>query len=127
MNRFVKNPEEHAAPVEQMQEIHTRIDGLVAFANGKTHDAMVQATDPEVTAAQALRCMSIVKLNRSDCPTELSIFPMRPSLTLVAVRGSSYTDTVLSPTYQSLPSHIATLNKPRQTSIWALLKTWQSG
>lgn len=64
MNRFVKDPEAHAAPIEQMQELHTRIDGLLAFAHGRTHSAAVQFTNPEETAARALRCMSIVKLNR---------------------------------------------------------------
>ena len=64
MNRFVKDPEAHAAPVQQMQELHTRIDGLITFARGRTHEATTQTTDPEATAAQALRCMSVVKLNR---------------------------------------------------------------
>jgi hypothetical protein len=64
MNRFVKDPEAHAAPIQQMQELHTRIDGLITFARGRTHEATGQNTDPEATAAQALRCMSIVKLNR---------------------------------------------------------------
>jgi hypothetical protein len=68
MNRFVKDPEAHTAPVKQMQELHHRIDCLVTFASGRTHEAKVQAAGPEVTAAQALRCMSIVKLNRSDRP-----------------------------------------------------------
>jgi len=108
MNRFVKSPEEYAAPVEQMQEIHTRIDGLVAFANGKSHETIVQAFDPETTAAQALRCMSIVKLNRSDCPNKSTSLPLRASLILVVVPASSYTDTVPSLTYQYLPSRIAT-------------------
>ena len=64
MNRFVKDPEAHAAPVQQMQELHTRIDGLITFARGRTHEATTQTTDLEATAAQALRCMSVVKLNR---------------------------------------------------------------
>lgn len=67
MNRFLKDPEAHAAPVQQMQELNTRIDGLITFARGKTHEAASQTTDPEAIAAQALRYMSIVKLNRSDC------------------------------------------------------------
>jgi hypothetical protein len=66
MNRFVKDPKAHAAPLQQMQELHTRIDGLVTFANGRSHKMMAQDTNPEETAAQALRCMSTVKLNRSD-------------------------------------------------------------
>lgn len=74
MNRFVKNPEAHAAPIQQMQDLHTRIDGLVTFARGKTHEMTTQTADPEATAARALRCMSIVKLNRSDCLL-VCIFP----------------------------------------------------
>lgn len=66
MNRFVENPETQTAPVQQMQELHTRIDGLITFAGGRTHEVTLQTTDPEATAAQALGCMSIVKLNRSD-------------------------------------------------------------
>jgi hypothetical protein len=66
MNRFVKDPKAHAAPLQQMQELHTRIDGLVTFANGRSHKMMAQDTNPEETAAQALRSMSTVKLNRSD-------------------------------------------------------------
>jgi hypothetical protein len=64
MNRFVKDPKLHAAPIQQMQELHTRIDGLITFARGRTHEATSKTADPEATAAQALRCMSIVKLNR---------------------------------------------------------------
>lgn len=79
MNRFVKNPETQTAPVQQMQELHTRIDGLITFASDRTHEATFQTTDPEATAAQALRCMSIVKLNRSD-RIHVSAFSLRRSL-----------------------------------------------
>lgn len=82
MNRFVKDPETNAAPLQQMQDLHTRIDGLVTFANGRTHEAIAQATDPEVTAAQALRCMSVVKLNRSDHPEIRTLLSMWSLLTL---------------------------------------------
>lgn len=64
MNRFAKDPETHAAPVQDMQELQTRIDGLLAFAHGRDHTGIVQVSNPEETAARALRCMSIVKLNR---------------------------------------------------------------
>jgi hypothetical protein len=66
MNRFVNDPKAHAAPLQQMQELHIRIDGLVAFADARSHKAIVEDTNPEATAAQALICMSVVKLNRSD-------------------------------------------------------------
>jgi hypothetical protein len=66
MSGFVKDPKAHAAPLQQMQALHTRIDDLLAFANESSHRAAAQDTNPEVTAAQALRCMSVVKLNRLD-------------------------------------------------------------
>ena len=65
MNRFVKDPEAHAAPIQQMQELHARIDGLITFASEGKNEINAQTTGPEATAAQALRCMSVVKLNRS--------------------------------------------------------------
>jgi len=123
MNRFVKEPETHAAPVQQMQELHTRIDGLITFARERTHEATSQTTDPEATAAQALRCMSIVKLNRSD-RSRICIWS---SLTLYAAHASSYTDTVPFLICRSSRSHIVTSNKLQQISIWASLRTSQSG
>jgi N-acyl-L-homoserine lactone synthetase len=108
MNRFVQDPKAHAAPLQQMQELHIRTDGLVAFANARSHKAIVQDTDPEATAAQALVCMSVVKLNRSDRFRKRTAVLMWSLLTQWAVRGSRYTDIVLSPTCQFSPSHIVT-------------------
>jgi len=65
MNRFVKDPEANAVPSQEMQDLHSRIDGLVTLTNEEAQtEQSRQATDPEGTAARALRCMSIVKLNR---------------------------------------------------------------
>jgi len=127
MNRFVKDPEAYAAPVQQMQELHTRIDGLITFARGRTQEATTQTIGPEATAAQALRCMSIVKLNRSDRLHLCMVLLVWPSLTLSTVHASSYTDTAPFPTCRSSRSHIATSSKLRQTSIWVSSKTSQSG
>lgn len=51
-------------PFEKMHSLHKHIDELILFANQEPLATSPQSTDPEVTAAQALRCMSIVKLNR---------------------------------------------------------------
>jgi hypothetical protein len=64
MNRFVKDPEANAVPSQEMQDLHTRIDGVVTMTNERAHSEPSQNNDPEATAARALRCMSIVKLNR---------------------------------------------------------------
>jgi hypothetical protein len=116
MNRFVKDPKAHDAPVQQMQELHTRIDGLLTFAHGRTQEATSRTTDPETTAAQALRCMSIVKLNRSDHLLIYVLIPIWPLLTLCTVPASNYIDTAPSLTCQSSQSPIATSSKLRQTS-----------
>ena len=64
MNRFVKDPEANTVPSQEMQDLHSRIDSVVTLTNDGTHPELGQTTDPEATAARALRCMSIVKLNR---------------------------------------------------------------
>jgi beta-xylosidase len=64
MNRFVKDPEANTVPSQEMQDLHSRIDSVVTLTNEGAHPDLSQATDPETTAARALRCMSTVKLNR---------------------------------------------------------------
>lgn len=64
MNRFVKDPDSNVVPAQEMQDLHKRIDGLIPLTNEGAHTALGQTTNPEVTAARALRCMSVVKLNR---------------------------------------------------------------
>ena len=64
MNRFVKDPEANTVPSQEMQDLHTRIDGVVTLTNEEARTELNQNNDPEATAARALRCMSIVKLNR---------------------------------------------------------------
>ena len=64
MNRFVKDPQASPLPHVRMQELHERIDHLVEYASGKPHEGSGQTVDAEATAARALRCMSVVKLNR---------------------------------------------------------------
>jgi hypothetical protein len=64
MNRFVKDPEANVVPSQEMQDLHSRIDDVVTLTNEGVHPELSQTTDPEATAARALRCMSIVKLNR---------------------------------------------------------------
>jgi len=64
MNRFVKDPDANVVPSQEMQDLHSRIDDLVTLTNEEVRKEPSLATDPEATAARALRCMSIVKLNR---------------------------------------------------------------
>lgn len=64
MNRFVKDPEANTVPSQEMQDLHTRIDGVVTLTNEEARTELNQNNDSEATAARALRCMSIVKLNR---------------------------------------------------------------
>jgi hypothetical protein len=64
MNRFVKDPEANTVPSQEMQDLHSRIDSVVTLTNDRAHPELGQNTDSEATAARALRCMSIVKLNR---------------------------------------------------------------
>lgn len=52
-------------PVQKMQDLHTLIDNLIVAADQTPVDTAPTPTDPEATAARALHCMSVVKLNRS--------------------------------------------------------------
>ncbi|KAM0715677.1 hypothetical protein Q7P37_009176 [Cladosporium fusiforme] len=63
MNQYVKEPQNYPMPFEKMQNLHRHIDELILFANQEPLVNPQQPTDPEATAARALRCMSIVKLN----------------------------------------------------------------
>lgn len=47
-----------------MRGLHKRIDDLITFANEDPLAHTQHSVDSEATAARALRCMSIVKLNR---------------------------------------------------------------
>lgn len=126
MNQFVKNSEAHAAPVEQMQELHTRIDGLLAFAHGRTHTATVQVPSPEQTAAQALRCMSIVKLNRYADILQFMCTEWH-LMTLVIVHESSSTDIAPSPIYPYSPNHTVISSRHPRTSTWASSRILRNG
>lgn len=71
MNSFVKDPDANAVPSQEMQDLHSRIDRVVTSTNEGAHPELSQSTDPEATAARALRCMSTVKLNRLVSPAQV--------------------------------------------------------
>lgn len=64
MNRHTNDFQEHMLPLKDMHDLHHRIDGLLVIAKQHTRIRTNNPDDPEAIAAQALRSMSIVKLNR---------------------------------------------------------------
>lgn len=75
MNHFVQDPENSEMPVQKMQDLHTLIDNLIVAADQTPVDTAPTPTDPEGTAARALHCLSVVKLNRSVLQSPPTVSP----------------------------------------------------
>lgn len=117
MNQYVKDPQQHSLPFERMRGLHKHIDELITFANEVPLAHTQQPVDSEATAARALRCMSIVKLNRCVLFEEMRMIVVHTDQSPLAAPASNYTDTAPSQTYQFSLNATATSNRRPQTSI----------